>query len=116
MNIDFSQGKITLVIAPIDLRLGFNGLALIAHEHLNIDVLKGGHHVVFISRSREIAKIISHDACGSILITRRLSKGRYQQLLSSATGKAIRALTPELLSHYLNGQCIDIKRTHIYKN
>ena len=116
MNIDFTKGNITLVIAPFDMRSGYGSLSAIAHEYLNIDVDKGGHWIVFISRSREVAKVIGHDEHGSILITRRLDKGRYQQLLSSATGKATRQLTPELLMQYLNIACIDVKRTHIYKN
>ena len=41
MKIDFSQGKITLVIVPFDLRYGYYRLAQISAELLHIDINKG---------------------------------------------------------------------------
>lgn len=40
MDIDLSKGKITLVVAPTDLRYGYYGLAKVANEYLKIDVTK----------------------------------------------------------------------------
>lgn len=36
MYIDLSKGKITLVVAPTDLRYGYYGLAKVANEYLNL--------------------------------------------------------------------------------
>lgn len=116
MHIDFSQGKIHLVIAPYDMRAGYNKLSSIALQYLNVNVDKGGHWVVFISRNRDIAKIIGHDEYGSILIIRKLNKGKFQQLLGLATGVAMKSLTPELLCSYLDGACIEVKRSNLLKN
>lgn len=110
MLIDFSKGKITLVIAPFDLRAGYTRLSDIAFRYLDIDVDTGGHWVVFVSRNRETAKIIGHDKAGSILITRKLDCGRFKRLISYATSKDTTTLNPELLWAYLDGQDIEVIR------
>ena len=81
MNIDFSSGKITLVIVPLDLRYGFYRLAQISAELLHIDVNKGQDYVVFISKQRSIGKIIHIDTCGVDCTTRILNTGRFQVML-----------------------------------
>ena len=55
---DFTNGRITLVISPVDMRSGFASLAGIARTYLSIDVYKGGHLVLFINRNRDICKLI----------------------------------------------------------
>ena len=76
MDIDLSKGKITLVVAPTDLRYGYYSLAKVANEYLKIDVTKGNDWVVFISKQRCIAKIIHCDEYGSLLITRKITSGQ----------------------------------------
>lgn len=116
MDITLNGGQINVVIVPCDLRAGFNRLSRIASQYLNVSVNKGGHWVVFISRNRETAKIIGRDQHGSILITRKLHKGKFQQLLGLASGSAVKSLTPELLNSYLDGECIEVKRTNLLQN
>ncbi len=59
MNLDLSTGKISLILCPTDLRSGFNRLSAMALKYLSIDVSKGNDWVVFVSKRRNIAKIIS---------------------------------------------------------
>lgn len=116
MKIDFNEGKITLVIVPVDLRYGFKRLSMLASELLQIDISKGEDWVLFFSKNRSILKIIHSDDKGNLLITRTLHTGKFQQLLSREDGTAVDALTVEELLRYLDGECIQVKRTNILKN
>ena len=115
MKIDFTKPKLHLVITPLDMRLGFNRLAEIALVYLHINVKKGRDLVAFVSKNRKIAKIIGYDNKGSILIVRHLDRGRFEQLMGAATGPAVKALTAQELYLYLDGEEIEIKRTHLLK-
>ena len=84
-------------------------------EYLHIDVTKGNDYVVFISKSRRSAKIIGYDNKGSILIVRHLDQGRFERLMGAATGPAVKKLTAQELYLYLDGEDIEIKRTHLLK-
>ena len=81
MRIDFAQGHLTIVVAPIDLRAGFSRLATIAKCLLGIPVTKGGHFVAFISKQRKVCKVIWCDSKGSCMLTRKLNAGRFERLL-----------------------------------
>lgn len=54
MKLDFSRGKVTLVICPVDMRSGIDRLSQTARQVLGIDILQGNRFVVFISRSMSI--------------------------------------------------------------
>ena len=110
MNIDFSRGRVTLVLAPIDGRAGFLKLAGIAEAQLGIPVTAGGEFVVFISRKRSVCKIIFSDDRGYTLVTRRLHQGRFLKLLTSQKASDIR-LTPDELSRYLDGEDVQVVHT-----
>ncbi len=115
MKIDFTQHKLHLVITPLDMRLGFNRLYEIALVYLHIDVKKGRDLVAFVSKNRKIAKIIGYDHKGSILIVRHLDQGRFERLMGAATGPAVKKLTAQELYLYLDGEDIEVKRTHLLK-
>lgn len=111
MHIDFSQGNISLVLVRSDLRYGFYKLANVAQTYLGIDVSAGNDWVVFISRSKHTAKIIHQDEHGSLIITRKLNTGTFQQLLTKVSGPAKRPLTKDELERYLDGECLEVQRT-----
>ncbi len=115
MHIDFSKGKITLVVVPCDLRFGFKRLSQVASELLHIDVNQGKDYVVFISKSRNIVKIIHSDSKGNLLITRKLHINRFQQLMEKVDGPATESLTVKELESYLDGEPLKIVRTSILK-
>lgn len=114
MKLDFSSGKVTLVICPFDLRAGFYKLSATARDYLNIDVAKGRDFVVFVSRKRHCAKIIYQDKKGSVLITRHLTQGSFQQLTGALTGPAAKTLTVKELALYLDGEVLEVKRKKLY--
>ncbi len=115
MKLDFSQGNVTLVIVPHDLRSGYKKLASIAFDYFHIDVSLKEDWVVFISKTKSTCKIIKADDHGSILITRALNTGKFQQLLARAGGIAAEPLTVKELELYLDGEDLLIKRTNPFK-
>ena len=104
-----------MAVAPIDMRYGFISLSSLSLTYLSVDVTKGKDWVVFISKNRNIAKIIGCDEKGNILITKYLNEGKYQQLMMKATGAACREITISDLEKLLNGEKLEIKRTNILK-
>ena len=105
MNFDFENGQITLVIAPVDMRAGYRRLAAIASAFLGIDVGAGGQFVVFISKRREIAKMIWSDSSGSAVLTRRLHSGRFERFLAeTASMSPTRKFTEKDLMNFLDGR------------
>jgi hypothetical protein len=115
MKIDFSQGKVTLVVVPFDLRYGYYRLAQICSEFLHIDLSKGEDYVVFISRRRHTAKIVHSDSRGNLLLTRTLHQGKFQQLMTRAEGVAAEPLSVQELERYLDGEPITVVRTSVLK-
>ena len=70
MRVDFSAARLTVVVAPVDMRAGFAKLATIAESLLQIPVASGGHYVAFVSKHRKLCKVIWCDDSGSCLLTR----------------------------------------------
>lgn len=110
---DFTNGRITLVISPVDMRSGFASLAGIARTYLSIDVYKGGHLVLFINRNRDICKLIWTDQSGCSLLTRRLHAGRFEKFLAKAEANAVRRFPRRDLESFLDGRPVLVERTHI---
>ncbi len=111
MIIDFSNGTISLALVKCDMRLGFAKLSNLAQSYLGIDISAGNDWVVFISKRKHIAKIIHQDAKGSIIITRKLHHGVFQQLMSKIDGQAKKCITIEELQSYFDGKEIEVNRT-----
>ncbi len=78
MNFDFSNGRITIVVAPVDMRSGYDRLASIARSILGIDVDRGGEFILFASKSAKVCKMIWRmiwrDEEGTSVLTRRLHR------------------------------------------
>ena len=92
MHIDFSQGKISQVLVPSYMRFRYDKLSSMALAYLGIDVSTGQDWVVFISKNKQIAKIIHHDTHGSLFIVRKLSTSTVQQLMTKIECPFIRYL------------------------
>lgn len=116
MKLDFSRGKVTLVICPVDMRSGIDRLSQTARQVLGIDILQGNRFVVFVSRTLKLCKVIFADEAGVTMVVRRLHRGRFQQILASATEDVARPLTAKELEQYLDGEDILIKRKNLLKN
>ncbi len=81
MEFDYSQGKVTLVVCPVDMRCGFSKLAQIAETYLHINLHSGNDWVVFISKKRGTAKVIQSDRLGNVMITCKLNETNTQQYI-----------------------------------
>ena len=92
MNIRFSGVHVTLVISPTDLRGGFHRLCSLAQDQLGINLSSGKEAVVFLSKTRKICKIVTMDEKGTMLLTRTLHNGRFEELMVRVGQQAKRAL------------------------
>ena len=87
MNIRFSGVHVTLVISPTDLRGGFHRLCSLAQDQLGINLSSGKEAVVFLSKTRKICKIVTMDEKGTMLLTRTLHNGRFEELMVRVVSK-----------------------------
>lgn len=102
MLINFKPCSVSVIVCPTDLRCGYSRLCEYAHL-VGIDVNAGGHVVVFVSKSRSVCKVICSDQYGTILVSRRLHQGRFEQLMARVEGPASVSLTAAELEKYLQG-------------
>ncbi len=116
MEFDFSQGKVTLVVCPVDMRCGFSKLAQIAETYLHINIHSGNDWVVFISKKRGTAKVIHCDGLGNVMITRKLNETKFQQLMSKAIGAPTKSITKKEFESYLDGTPLEVKRESMVMN
>ena len=79
--LNFQNVHVTLVVVPTDLRCGYARLCSIAENDLGLNLSGGKEAIVFISKTRRICKIITNDSNGTILNTRTLNQGRFEQIL-----------------------------------
>ena len=104
MNIRFSGVHVTLVISPTDLRGGFHRLCSLAQDQLGINLSSGKEAVVFLSKTRKICKIVTTDEKGTMLLTRTLHNGRFEELMVRVGQQAKCSLTLSDLERFLNGE------------
>ncbi len=68
--------RVFVATAPIDLRRGFDGLALAVRGTLEADPLSG-HLFVFFNRRADRTKILFWTPSGACLFYKRLERGRF---------------------------------------
>ncbi len=73
---------ILLSIQPADFRQGIDGLAAVCRSRLASDP-RSGTLFVFINRNKTMVRSLSYDGTGFWLMTKRLSKGKFQGWPSS---------------------------------
>lgn len=71
-----SSVRIFLFTQPCDMRNGFDGLCALVRKH-GEDVFSG-HLYVFVSRSRDRAKLLTWSSGGFVMYYKRLEKGRFR--------------------------------------
>ena len=113
MNFDFSKGRITLIVAPVDMRYGYRRLSLLARALLDLDVDGGKEFVVFASKSRSVAKMIWADGRGTNILSRRLHQGRFERFLAKINGPATLEASAEELMQFLDGRPLFAVRSRI---
>jgi transposase len=61
---------------PVDMRRGFDTLAVLVRQGLGRDVMSGDAYL-FVGKTRRRAKVLHWDGTGLCLFAKRLSKGRF---------------------------------------
>ena len=89
-----------LAAGVTDMRKGFNGLAMLAQDHLRREPFSG-QAFVFRGRRGDLIKILWWDGQGLCLFAKRLEKGRFVWPTTTRSGAV--ALTPAQLSMLLEG-------------
>ena len=102
-----SQGRIWLCTVPTDMRCSFDGLSARVRRHLGEDPTSG-QWFVFINRRRTMMKILSFDASGYWIWSKRLEQGQFGQRGAASEGK--RVLNRTALLALLEGVDIEIVR------
>lgn len=69
---------ILIAITPADFRQGIDGLAAVCRHKLAVNP-RSGTLFVFINRNKTMVRALSYDGTGFWLMTKRLSKGKFQQ-------------------------------------
>lgn len=72
-----SDTQILLAIQPADFRCGIDGFAALCRRQLTQEP-RNGTLFVFINRRRTMLRALCYDGTGFWLMSKRLSKGRFQ--------------------------------------
>jgi transposase len=91
--------RILLAIAPVDLRLGFNGLYGLVKNALKEDP-QSGHWYVFTNRRRNRLKLLAWDGDGLWICSKRLERGGYAWPSGEDASRSVR---PEQWSNLIHG-------------
>lgn len=91
---------ICLARAPADFRAGIDGFVARCQYHLQQDP-RSGRLYVFINRAQTMIRILAYDHNGYILMTKRLSSGRFVGW--PREGEAVSALQAVRLRRLLAG-------------
>jgi transposase len=100
---------IHLAVQPVDLRLGFDGLAGLVRSRLLHDPLNG-HLFVFHNRAADRLKVLYWDRHGWCLWCKRLEQGRFHFPTADTTALE---LTPAQFQMLLDG--IDLSGVRQFK-
>ena len=87
--------------APVDMRLGYEGLSHLVRKDLRRDVLEGDLYL-FTNRRRKRAKVLLWDGTGLCLYCKRLEKGQFASLWRDTSIQVLELTTTEL-SLFLEG-------------
>lgn len=98
---------IYLATAPVSMRNSIDGLCAYVEKHFPHLELYQGHLFVFLSKTRERAKILYFERGGFVVHYKRLEKGRFRRPLVEA-GELSWTLTPAELASLLEG--IDLSK------
>lgn len=91
--------RVYLAMGPTDMRKGFNGLSVLAHDTLKQDPFSG-HLFVFRGKRGDLVKVLYWDGQGFCLFAKRLERGRFVWPITKA---GVVTLTPAQLSMLLEG-------------
>lgn len=103
----FTRGlRVCLALKPVDLRRGFDGLALLVREELKENECSS-QIFVFANKRRNRIRLLYWDGTGLWLMTKRLEAGNFSWPKAPEEGGAKLRLRAEALEMLLSG--IDLK-------
>jgi transposase len=91
--------RIYMALSPVDMRKGFDGLAMVVQDVLKKDPFRG-NLFIFRGTRADLVKILMWDATGLCLFAKRLERGRF---VWAVTQEGEVMLTPAQLSMLLEG-------------
>lgn len=98
--------KVHVALEPCDMRKGFNGLAEIARNHLELDPLSGAAFL-FSNKRRTHIKILYFDGTGYWLVAKQLQRGTFSWPKDIEGGRRKLVLKPTALAMLTDG--IDLR-------
>lgn len=99
-----AQTKILLATQPADFRAGIDGLGAVCRGRLACEP-RCGTLFVFINRSKTMVRTLAYDGTGYWLMTKRLSKGKFQGWPKS--NEAVNPIIAKHLRQLLTGDHYD---------
>lgn len=110
MKRDFGTRRITLVLAPVDMRFGYASLSRFAQERLFLDPDGGTDVVVFVGRHRKTAKVIWADENGGWLLYRRLQQKKFARFITSLESQTSMNFTVEEVLNFMDGGAAPVRK------
>lgn len=104
--INLTDYHLHLVLCPVDMRRGFRSLSALAGIALGVDVYDGHDCVIFVSKSRGVCKVIWCDDTGAMLLSRKLTHGRFARMLARAEDGSALCISSDELKVFFSGQPI----------
>ena len=98
------QTPILLATQPVDFRKGIDGFVALCRDTL-AQTPNNGHYFVFINRDHSRIRLLTYDGTGYWLMTKRLSKGRFQGWPRAQ--EPVNALLATQLRRLLSGKKLD---------
>ena len=105
---DFESRRITLITAPVNMRLGYDRLATKVQAYLGIDLSKADRRAKYL---RIIGK--TADKNGRIMINVCLEQGTFERIMSRTEGPACHSLTKSELKTLISGERLFMHRTKL---
>lgn len=91
MNGLLGNGRVFAYAAPVDLRLGYSGLAGLVRTRLQQDPVSGDLFL-FVSRTRRGCKVLRWDGTGLCIFMKKLERGRFAPLWRRDDDKPVRSV------------------------
>lgn len=100
---------IYLCTTPTDMRKGFDSLAALVREHLQLDPLSG-HLFLFVGRHKDRLKLLYWDSDGYALWYKRLEEGTFRLPAAQRGGASVELKASELAMLLAGIDLTSIKR------
>jgi len=110
------QSVIYIATCPVDFRKGIDGLAGFCKSSFNMDPFTGALFL-FYNKNKNAFKILFYDGQGFILVTKRLSQGKFQYQNQTIKGINYHQICHRALQVLINnGNIHDVKFSNNWRS